>query len=132
MSLPAQCVAGALMSGGKVLLVKRSPSRAYYPGVWDLFGGHVESGESLEDALRREVHEELGVELDSFRLFGTVHDPAEQADIHVFVVTAWRGEPINAAPQEHTEIGWFSAAELPPSPGLDAYRDLVVGAITRS
>ena len=120
------------MSSGKVLLVRRSPFRAYYPGVWDLFGGHVEDGESSEDALRREAREELGVELDSFRLLGTVHDPAERADIHVFVVTAWRGEPINAAPQEHTEIGWFPAVELPLSPGLDAYRNLVVGATTRS
>ncbi len=132
MSLPAQCVAGALVSSGKVLLVRRSPFRAYYPSVWDLFGGHVESGESLEDALRREAREELEVELDSCRLLGTVHDPVEHADIHLFVVTAWRGEPVNAAPQEHTEIGWFSAAELPLGPaGLDAYRDLVVEAVTR-
>ena len=32
----------------------------FYPGVWDLFGGHIEGKESPEDALRREAMEELG------------------------------------------------------------------------
>ena len=48
----ARCVAGAMLSSGQVLLVRRSPQRRRYPDVWDLFGGHVEAGESLEEALR--------------------------------------------------------------------------------
>ena len=50
-----------------------------------------------EDALRREAMEELQVELESFHLLGTIHDPVEPAEIMVFAVTAWKGEPINAA-----------------------------------
>ena len=60
-----RCVVGALLSDGKVLLVRRSPQRQFYPNVWDLFGGHVEEGESPEDALRREALEELQVEIES-------------------------------------------------------------------
>ncbi len=125
----ARCVAGALIRDRKVLLVKRAPDMRFYPDVWDLFGGHIEGDESPEDALRREAMEELGVEVESFHLLGTYDDPVEPAEIIVFAVTAWNGEPVNAAPDEHTDIGWFLADELPPSVGLDAYRELVVQAI---
>ncbi len=124
-----QCVVGALISDGKVLLVKRSPQLRFYPGVWDLFGGHLEGEESPEDALRREALEELQVEIESFQLLGAIHDPVEPAEIMIFAVSKWKGEPINAAPDEHTQIGWFHADGLPASAGLDAYRDLVVQAI---
>ena len=128
----ARCAIGALIRDGKVLLVKRSPHMRFYPDVWDLFGGHVEGEESSEDALRREAMEELQVELEAFHLLGTIHDPVEPAEIMVFAVTAWKGEPINAAPDEHTQIGWFPADGLPCSDGLDAYRELVVEAIAAS
>ena len=128
----ARCVTGALIRDGKVLLVKRAPHMRFYPDVWDLFGGHVEGGESAEDALRREAVEELGVEIESFRILGVHHDPVEPAEITVYAVTAWNGEPVNAAPEEHKEIGWFQVHELPASDGLDAYRDWVVRAIAES
>ena len=64
----ARCVAGALTSDGKVLLVKRSRQSRFYPDVWDLFGGHIEGEEFSEDALRREALEELQVEIESFHL----------------------------------------------------------------
>ena len=117
---------------GRVLLVRRSPQARHYPDVWDLFGGHVEAGESLEEALRREAHEELGVEIGYSRPLGAVHDPVEPADITVFVVLAWDGEPVNAAPEEHSEIGWFSLSELPDSSGPEGYRRLVMQALELS
>ena len=127
----SRCVAGAIVSDGKVLLVRRSPAARHYPDVWDLFGGHVEAGESLDEALRREAREELGVEIESFHPLGAVHDPVEPADITIFTVTAWKGEPVNAAPNEHSEIGWFSADELPHSSGLETYRTLVLQALAQ-
>ncbi len=128
----ARCVAGAMVRGGRVLLVKRSPQARHYSDVWDVFGGHVEVGESLEEALRREAREELGVEIESFRPLGTVHDPVEPADITVFAVVGWRGEPVNAAPDEHSDIRWLSMGELPDSSGLEAYRRLVIRALEYS
>jgi RimJ/RimL family protein N-acetyltransferase len=44
----------------RVFAQRRSPTRRIFPGVWDIVGGHVEAGESLTDALAREVHEETG------------------------------------------------------------------------
>lgn len=68
-------VAAALVRSGEVLLTHRSPSRQWYPDVWDLPGGHVEDGESELQALGREVREELGVhvaEHDELRWVGSV------------------------------------------------------------
>ena len=112
-----------------VLLVKRMPQRRVYPDLWDLPGGHIEGEESEEEALRREAHEELGVDLAGYRRLGTVLDPVEPADITVFAVSDWKGELRNAAPDEHSEIGWFTPHGLPESAALDCYRDHVIQAI---
>src|SRR5580700_8369603 len=45
-------------SRGEILLIRRARLSPEYPGTWDLPGGAVESGETLEDALKREVREE--------------------------------------------------------------------------
>lgn len=125
----ARCVASVLIRDDKVLLVKRLPRRKVYPNLWDLPGGHIEGDESAEEALRRETHEELGIDVGEYRELGTVLDPVEPADIDVFAISKWRGEPTNAAPDEHSEIGWFTADSLPESAALDCYRKEVVEAM---
>lgn len=128
----ARCVAGALIRNGRVLLVKRSSHKRHYPGVWDLLmGGHLEGDESREDALRREALEELQVEIESFHPLGTIHDPVEPAEVSVYVVSRWSGEPVNAAPDEHSEIRWFSTDELPRSVALEGY-DRIERALARA
>ena len=103
--------AAALISDGRVLLCRRRPDLDWYPDVWDLVGGHIEEGESSEQAVVRECWEELGI-----RVTALVHVAAEtsaDADIDLFAVSAWVGEPANHAPQEHAAIAWFSVEELP-------------------
>jgi 8-oxo-dGTP diphosphatase len=93
-----------------VLLCHRHPDRRWYPGVWDLPGGHVEPGEDAADALRRELREELGIEAVTLEPFArlTAHD----LDQTVLRVVSWDGEPSNREPAEHDAIGWFTADEL--------------------
>ena len=58
-------VAAALVldDDGRVFVQRRSPDRRLFPNCWDVVGGHIEPGESVEDALRREVNEETGWQL---------------------------------------------------------------------
>jgi 8-oxo-dGTP diphosphatase len=57
-----RCVVGALVRDGqgRVFVHRRGPNRAWLPNGWDVLGGHVEAGETLLDALAREVTEESG------------------------------------------------------------------------
>ncbi len=126
----ARCVASVLIRNDSVLLVKRLPHRRVYPDLWDLPGGHIEGDESAEEALRREAHEELGIEVADHRELGTVLDPVEPADIIVFAIASWHGEPTNAAPDEHSQIDWFPADKLPISAALDCYRKEIQQALT--
>ena len=125
-------VAGAVIRDGRVLLVHRSPASRINPDVWDLFGGHVNSGEHPDDALRREASEELGIDVVAFRRLGSVDIPAGPVVVHVYEVNSWDGEPVNAAPEEHTEVRWFGAGDLPLRQEWDVYGALVVEALDRS
>jgi mutator protein MutT len=109
---------GALFIGedGRILLGLRAPWKKAWPGHWDTVGGRVEAGESLEEALVREVQEEVGVTPTEFKLVATVRErqPEIHGDAlhHLYAVTKWRGgEPANVC-DEHTELRWFSVEEM--------------------
>jgi len=111
MVTPISIAVAALVRDGLVLLVHRHPSRRWYPDCWGVVGGHVESGESLHQAVSRECLEELGVHVhDPLPIPMTVNDPT--LDMHAFLVTRWVGEPVNAAPEEHDDLRWFRPSDL--------------------
>lgn len=112
-------VAALIVQEDRILLGKRSPERAFWPNVWDVFGGHIEPEEQPEQALARELQEELGitptqwVELEIITESGPEHDNMSAHDlvVHLYCVTAWIGTPVNQQPEEHSLIRWFSYAE---------------------
>jgi 8-oxo-dGTP pyrophosphatase MutT (NUDIX family) len=114
-------VAAILLRAGQVLLCHRSPGRRWYPDVWDLPGGHVLPGERPEDALRREVAEELGAELGGTEDGPVLHQVDAQAglDLTVWVSRRWRGSITNLQPEEHDAIGWFRKEQLGELPLAD-------------
>jgi 8-oxo-dGTP diphosphatase len=106
-------VGGLLVKHATLLLGKRSPQRILAPNVWDVFGGHVEPGESAEAALARELDEELGIRATHVTLLEVLDDPRPfDGAFSLFLIETWEGEPYNRCPEEHTEIRWFSLDEI--------------------
>jgi len=106
------CVSALLSRDGRILLGKRAATRAWYPDVWDLPGGHREPGETYDEALARELGEEIGVTPLTWAPLAVLHSPDTTPDeayiLHVYSVTAWRGTPRNLLPEEHSEVAWVS------------------------
>ncbi|HUT65723.1 MAG TPA: nucleoside triphosphatase NudI [Spirochaetota bacterium] len=52
---------------GELLFCRMDPNRGVFPGEWGFPGGGMEQGETVEEALRREIREEIGIEIDNLR-----------------------------------------------------------------
>jgi 8-oxo-dGTP diphosphatase len=122
-NLRARVSAGAaIFRADQILLLHRSTS-ASNPGAWDLPGGHVEPGETLTRAARREVREETGFDvrigpLFHAEVFGTVSKRGNiRPTVGVFFHCA---APARKVPridrEEHTEYAWVRASELADYP----------------
>ena len=112
-------VAAVVIQAERILLGLRTPDRAFYPNVWDVFGGHIEPGEGREQTLVREIGEELSITPTRWIELETITEsvpekggsPAYDLIVYFYCVSAWSGTPVNMQPQEHTTIQWFSYAE---------------------
>ena len=116
-----QIAGGILVQGGTLLLGRRALHKRICPGLWDIVGGHVEAGETAEQALTRELREEIGVVPVAMSRIGVLPlvDGSEAYSLHVFRVDAWTGEPV-LADDEHSELRWFSVAAAMALPDLAA------------
>ena len=101
--------AGVIERDGLLLLTRRLEG-THLEGYWEFPGGKCEPGEQLEGCLRRELHEELGVDAAIGReLLSTTHAyPERTVTIHFFAVTL-RGEP---SPQIGQEMRWIRPQDL--------------------
>jgi 8-oxo-dGTP diphosphatase len=115
---------------GTVLLARRSPQRGTYPNLWSFPGGHVEENETLDEALIRELREEVGVVPTRWTSLGSISDPnfraADSVTYHMYAIAAWEGGEPTMIGDEHTELGWFTleAALVMPNLALEEYRPL--------
>ncbi len=98
-------------SEGKVFLAKRGRDARNESGKWEFPGGGVEFGETLEHALRREVREEYGCEIEVLELLDVVNHviPAEKQHwvSPTFLCRITRGTTLIREPHKCDEIGWF-------------------------
>ena len=122
-------VGAVLRKDGRVLLCRRARNREYYPAVWDVPGGHVEERESPQQALIRELEEELGITAEL-----TANEPwaiacVDDVEFRIFVIDRWRGEPRNLALHEHDEVRWISVHELG---GLELAHPSYLDLLTRA
>ena len=104
-------VAAALVSRtGQVLIAQRPPGK-WQAGRWEFPGGKLEAGESEEDAVRRELAEELGVRVDvAERLTGCRHDYGDRCvEMGLWLVLRHQGEPRGLDGQA---LRWVTPAQL--------------------
>src|SRR5215813_821757 len=95
---PALTTDGAIFDGeGRVLLIRRG--HPPFQGAYALPGGFVEIGETVEDACRREVLEEVGLEVGKLRLVGVYSDPARDPRGHTVSVAFLAVLPRTSVPR---------------------------------
>lgn len=106
-----QCVVGAVVINARnqAFVQKRSANRRLLPNCWDVLGGHVEPGETIEAALRREIREESGWELS--RIVRTIYEldwETEQGEkMHEFdFLVSVSGD------LEHPQLEWTKNSEF--------------------
>jgi len=112
---PVDVAVAVLIRADGAALLARRPESKVYSGYWEFPGGKIEPGEQVLAALKREIREELGVEVERAypwitRVFVYPHATVR---LHFHRVYAWRGEP---RALEHQAIAWQrpDAVELAP------------------
>lgn len=116
-----EVAAGVLVDGaGKVLLIQRLPGK-HLAGLWEFPGGKLEPGETIEQALVRELAEELAIEVLAATPLRSVRwrYPEKSVHLHAWRVTGWRGIPVA---REGHPMRWIAPEQIEPAamPAADA------------
>ena len=121
-----EVAAGILLDSQQHFLMGQRPVGKPYAGYWEFPGGKVEAGETLFQALQRELQEELGITIhDSVDLMMIEHDyPHAYVRIHVSVIRDWTGEPTGC---ENQALSWqdLNRDQLTVDPLLPAALPLI-------
>ncbi len=116
----------ALVKRGRELLLGRS---AHFPaGMYSALAGFVEPGESLEQCLEREVHEEVGVRIGNIRYFASQPWPFPHSLMVAFVAD-WRVGEIAPRPGEIEDAKWFDVLQLPKLPSRISIARRLIDAV---
>ncbi|WP_028534457.1 NAD(+) diphosphatase [Paludibacterium yongneupense] len=102
-----------LIVRGRELLLARGPHFA--EGVYSALAGFVEAGETLEQCVHREAHEEVGVHIESLRYAGSQQWPFPHSLMLAFTADYAGGEVV-AQEEEIEDARWFDIDALPPLP----------------
>ncbi len=120
-----------LNSRGEILLGKRSMNMHTYPGFWGLPGGMPEYGEKLEDTAKREVKEELGVDIRIIKRSKNIYEnlPEKNCKFHSVDVPFY-GKITKgiAKPKDETrEVKWFKPSEIKNMKLAYAHKEVLKG-----
>jgi len=132
---PFLAVSAAILRGGKVLIVRRARKPAL--GVYTLPGGVVEAGETLEDAVKREVREETALEIEPVTLAGhrevIIRDAQGRAERH-FVIMSFASRWLSGETQLNDELDearWIDPGDLAGLKTTEGLAEIVAAAAAR-
>ena len=128
-------VGAAIVRAGRVLAARRTEP-AHLKGLWELPGGKVEPGETYDEALVREIHEELGVRVRVDEWLPLTVPITERYEMRTGVARLLEGEP---HPHEHDQLRWLGPDEFDEiawveadQPFLPYVRSILIDAHTRA
>ena len=139
MSAPTLVVVGLVghghdVDGAPLYVVTRRPQGVHLAGQWELPGGRVEDGETPEEALRRELREELGVTVEGVVPMTFVHHRYPDRDLLIlFYETSTSPSSPAPAALASDELRWLTASEvaqLPMPPANDGFRAMLTARAT--
>ena len=108
-----EVAAGILLDDKGRYLLGQRPEGKPYAGYWEVPGGKIEKGETVFEALKRELQEELGIDIQSSEELTVLeHDyPHAYVRLHVSIIRDWQGTPKGC---ENQSLSWeLLAAEKP-------------------
>jgi len=109
MEKPALAVKAFIVKKGKLLILKRSDKDIHHPSKWELPGGRLEEGEDPILGLKREVKEEIGLEVEPILPFNVQHFSRDDGQIITMIIYACKvigGK--ETLSEEHSAFEWIS------------------------
>lgn len=105
-----EVVAAIIVNNGKLLLAQRPP-QGDQAGLWEFPGGKIEPGETQQQALQRELHEELGINAQPESYVTSNSHPVNGRliQLHGWYVPCFTGTPVN---RHHTALVWVTPQEV--------------------
>ncbi len=100
---------------GKILLQQRAFTKKKNPGKWARTGGHVESNETCDEALKREVYEEIGLKVDNieqFEIFKSIDEKEKYFTYGYIIITNLKEEEFKLQKEEVNAVKYFTIEEL--------------------
>lgn len=130
MTLRVGVAVGVLVRADQALLIQQRRHGTDCAGLWEFPGGKLETGESPEVALQRELKEELGIEISELSFLSTLDHDYEHASVslHTYIVHQWSGE---AKGIEGQNIVWVLPEEISSYDLLEAAYPLLEQAVVR-
>lgn len=104
-------VAAVIIRDGCVLTCRRNAERSA-GGLWEFPGGKVEPGESAEEALIREIREELGVDIEVGELIHRATTPTDTAPVDLSSYAARLTDAVPTSSTDHDALRWLQPDEL--------------------
>jgi mutator protein MutT len=108
-----------LNNDGKILIAKRGANARNEVGKWEFPGGGVKFGETCEDAIKREIREEFGIETEITELLEVVNHILPEENQHwvspSYVARLISGEAKNLEPDKIDEFKWVSFSDIDPA-----------------
>ena len=104
-------VVGVIKNSNNQVLIARRPQHVHQGGLWEFPGGKIESNENVEQALQRELHEELAIDISEFYPLRKIrHDyPDKSVLLDVYTIESFTGEPHG---REGQPVQWVNIKEL--------------------